>query len=146
MRHRIVLLAALTCALSFAVAAAPAGAEAVPTSLGALFAELSGGCADGATAALGGEAAGANFLTGCTAQNDCTWHGGAPISCQGSGSFGSSCSVGVCSVTCDSQTTYCCDITGLPCPHRACVYCWCIAEGIHSPSECSDQACNLDPD
>lgn len=79
-------------------------------------------------------------VTGCTAeQNNCP--NGNQISCTGT----QSCDVYFCSVVCDGQATYCCDISGLDCPERACAYCHCLSEGIYSPQECEERACSLFP-
>jgi hypothetical protein len=80
------------------------------------------------------------FLDSCSAENDCSQTNGMPISCTGS----SSCSVQFCSVTCDGVRTYCCDISELECPQRACVYCHCRFTG-GGAQECSDQACMIFP-
>lgn len=77
--------------------------------------------------------------TGCNAELTC--YDGSEISCSGS----SSCNVYTCSVRCDGVTTWCCDLSGLECPERACAYCYCLAEGFLTPQQCSDEACRLFP-
>lgn len=144
MKSSTILLAALVFALPLVAAAAPEEAAPAPVTLGDLYAQPAAGCSEGASFALAGDSAQPVELTGCSAQNSCNGYGGVPISCQGS--ILTSCFVGFCSVRCDSQTTYCCDISELECPNRACPYCACIAEGIFSPAECSDQVCGLGGD
>jgi hypothetical protein len=126
------LASVLFTALLLILWAGPASAEAAPAP--ADDASTPGFCPAPPQQAPGAERGPTDpmFASSCSAQaTNCS------LSCQGT----QVCVAGLCSVSCDGQTSWCCDLGPLWCGQLPCAFCACVQEGFFTPEQCADNIC-----